>query len=90
MKHVIVGFSFLFLLSCDIPNVENIHLSTCLKGECKTEMKLCFDDIERGILECNGDELCAQLKALELETCLDELIDCASRCVAELEEDLKD
>ena len=79
----------LIITSCSIPDVSDIHLSSCIR-ECNEDSKVCFDEVNDALLECSGDSLCVSLEIQKAQECLNITLDCVADCIEETEAVLKE
>lgn len=85
----LVAFILVFtLISCG-PDLNGLHLSTCM-GECNVVVKKCLESSNVHLGSCSSfDKECTQLAISETELCLTTCLDCISVCAADVEKQLK-
>lgn len=87
--YLVIGFSALLLvLSCNIPDVSDIHLSSCIR-ECNTDSQACFDKADAALADCAGESVCVALEIQAAQDCLNTTMNCVADCVEETENQLK-
>lgn len=81
---------FLFVVSCAVPDVGSIDLSSCVRV-CADVLDACLTRVDEELRECPdaGDE-CREDKAGAAHKCLSEALDCVSVCVEDAERVLKE
>ena len=100
---VVIVMSLLVMVTCTVPNVDNIHLAAC-NDQCNVTSKACFDNVNNAgqqclVMDAGEDTSPAQqdaLKSLCIETqtkageaCVNDLIDCIDKCIKQTEDTLK-
>lgn len=88
-RFALAALVFAFV-SCHIPDISNIHLSSCI-NDCNDVVKACLDDANVKLTACDpADDLCREQTVLDSESCLTTCLDCIDSCVADTEATLKD
>jgi len=86
---LVFGLSAVFLLtSCDIPDVSDIHLSSCIR-DCNEDSQACFDETDAALVNCANDSICVADQIHKAQDCLNTTLECVADCVEETEEQLK-
>jgi hypothetical protein len=85
---LILLFIALISVSCNIPDVSDIHLSSCIR-ECNEDSKVCFDESNDALLQCGDDTVCIANGIKQAQECLNVTLDCSADCIEETEAVLK-
>lgn len=89
-RSAVVAFVWasLFLHAACGPDLNDIHLSECMK-DCNDTAGQCLDSSNARLAKCNNDQACLLEEVKASEACLTSCLDCIDACIAETEATLK-